>query len=203
MTFYVEGRTAHELMTTDKLFKKRRVDKTESTDATHKAVQKRINLPENNNVKLAKAKHSYQEIENFIPDEHAVFAEQIMVSPVITLSPDTTVEQAFELFHKHKFRHLPVVTLNQRLQGIISDRDILKILGNMSDKNLNSKISDVMISEVLTASRKTDIRYITRLFVENRIGSMPVMDERKLVGMITRSDILKAVLNHYEIELWV
>jgi len=202
MTFYVEGRTKHELMTTNKLFKERQVDKTEGVDSGYKIIQKRINLPENNNAKLAK--HSYQQVEHFIvADKPVVFAEQIMSSPVVTLSPDNSVEQAFKLFNKHKFRHVPVTTSDYKLQGIISDRDILRILGSTSEENSNSKISDVMISEVLTASRKTDIRYITRLFVENRIGSMPVMDERKLVGMITRSDILNAILNHYELELWV
>ena len=201
MTFYVEGRTSHELMTTDKLFKKRRIDKTEETDSFHKLIPKRINLPENNNAKLAK--HSYQQVEHFVADKHVVFAEQIMSSPVVTLSPDDSVAQAFNLLDEHKFRHIPVTTSDYKLQGIISDRDILRILGSRSKENSNSKISDVMISEVLTASRKTDVRYITRLFVENRIGSMPVMDERKLVGMITRSDILNAILNHYELELWV
>lgn len=202
MTFYVEGRTAHELMTTDKLFKKRRVDKAEEIDTSHKIIQKRISLPENNNTK--RAKHSYQQVEHFAAvDNPVVFAEQIMSSPVVTLSLDNSVAQAFKFFDEHKFRHIPVTTSDYKLQGIISDRDILRILGNTSEENSNNKISDVMISEVLTASRKTDIRYITRLFVENRIGSMPVMDERKLVGIITRSDILNAILNHYELELWV
>jgi len=201
MTFYFEGRTTHELMTTAKLFKNRRVDKTENIESTHKTVKNKINPIKEDNSKLIKK--SYQQIEHFVPDEHVVFAEQIMTSPIITLSPDNTVEQAFNLFYKHKFRHVPVVTSEKRLQGIISDRDILKILGSTSDKNQKTKISDVMILKVLTASRKTDVRYITRLFVENRIGSMPVMDERKLVGMITRSDILNAILNHYELEMWV
>ena len=201
MSFYFEGRTTHELMTTGKLFKNRRVDKTDNIESTHKSVKNKINPIKEDNSKLIK--QSYQQIEHFVPDEHVVFAEQIMISPVITLSPDNNVEQAFELFHQHKFRHVPVVTSGQRLEGIISDRDILKILGNTGDKTRKNKISDVMTLKVLTASRKTDVRYITRLFVENRIGSMPVMDERKLVGMITRSDILNAILTHYEIEMWV
>jgi len=201
MSFYFEGRTTHELMTTGKLFKNRRVDKTDNIESTHKSVKNKINPIKEDNSKLIK--QSYQQIEHFVPDEHVVFAEQIMISPVITLSPDNNVEQAFELFHQHKFRHVPVVTSEQRLEGIISDRDILKILGNTGDKTRKNKISDVMTLKVLTASRKTDVRYITRLFVENRIGSMPVMDERKLVGMITRSDILNAILTHYEIEMWV
>lgn len=205
MTFYVEGRTQHELMTTDKLFKKRQVDKTEKTGLSHKIIQKKINPSENNNSR--QVKQSYQQVEHIAVEKHVVFAEQIMSSPVITLTTDSTVEHAFKLFNKHQFRHVPVVTSNNKLQGIISDRDILRILGSTDErhqkKNINTKVGDVMISEVLTASRKTDIRYITRLFIENRIGSMPVMHERKLVGMITRSDILKAVLTHYEIELWV
>lgn len=203
MTFYVEGRTAHELMTTDKLFKQRKVDKTEEIDLPHRAIQKKINHPENSYAKLAK--YSYQQVEHFSEEKNVVFAEEIMTSPVITLSPGSSVEQAFRLFHKYEFRHLPVITADQRLQGIISDRDILRVLGNLDGGNHSekNKVSDVMISEVLTASRKTDIRYITRLFFENRIGSMPVMENRRLAGMITRSDILKSVLIHYEIELWV
>jgi len=202
MTFYIEGRTTHELMTTNQLFKKRKVDKTEELDLTHKTSQKKTNPPENNNVKLAK--HSYQQVENLSEEKHVVFAEEVMSSPVITLWPDNSVEQAFRLFHNRGFRHVPVITTDKRLQGIISDRDILRILGSHEGHHQEKiKVSEVMITEVLTASRKTDIRYITRLFVENRIGSMPVMEDRKLVGMITRSDILKAVLNHYDIELWV
>ena len=69
-------------------------------------------------------------------------------------------------------------------------------------ENIKTKVGDVMTLEVLTASRKTDIRYITRLFVENRIGSIPIMDDRKIVGIITRNDILKAVIKNYKIELW-
>ena len=122
MTFYVEGRTIHEKMTTDKLFQKRNVDKTEKTDSSHKIIQKKFNLPENNNTKLAK--HSYQQVEHYTAEKNVVFAEQIMSSPVITLAPDSTVEQAFKLFHDHKFRHVPVVTSNNKLEGIISDRDI-------------------------------------------------------------------------------
>ncbi len=201
MTFYFEGRTTHELMTSDKLFKNRRVDKTENIESTHKVVKNKINPVNEDSSKLIK--QSYQKVARFVPDEHVVYAEQIMTFPVTTLFPENIVEQAYKLFHKHKFRHLPVINSDKRLQGIISDRDILKVLGNINEQGKNIKISTVMTTKVLTAIRKTDIRYITRLFVENRIGSMPVMDERKLVGMITRTDILKAVINHYELELWV
>lgn len=201
MTFYVVGRTKHELMPMEKLFNKRLVDQANKVDSTHSVIKKDMNLSATTHTKLLK--HSYQQVEHFPDEKQLVFAEQIMSSPVVTLSPDSSIEKAFKLFDEHEFRHIPVTTSDYKLQGIISDRDILRILGSTSKENSNIKINDVMISEVLTASRKTDIRYVTRLFVENRIGSMPVMDERKLVGIITRSDILNAILNHYELELWV
>jgi CBS domain-containing protein len=145
MTFYVEGRNSHELMTTDKLFKKCRVDKAEEIDSSHKIIHKKINLSENNNEKLAK--HLYQQVELFVAvDKSVVFPEQVMTSPVVILSPDSSVAQAFKLFYKYKFRHVPVTTSDYKLQGIISDRDVLRILGSTSEENSNSKISDVMLS---------------------------------------------------------
>jgi len=60
-----------------------------------------------------------------------------------------------------------------------------------------------MTPEVLTASTDTDIRYIARLFVERRIGAMPIVRNNKLAGIITRSDILSAVMRHFNLEIWV
>ncbi len=60
-----------------------------------------------------------------------------------------------------------------------------------------------MKDHVLSASADTDARYIARLFVEQRIGALPMMnDQQRLAGMITRSDILKAVMIHFDLSLW-
>lgn len=60
-----------------------------------------------------------------------------------------------------------------------------------------------MTSNVLSASSDTDVRYIARLFVENRIGAMPVvLKNGNLAGIITRSNILDAVMRHFNMELW-
>ena len=57
---------------------------------------------------------------------------------------------------------------------------------------------------VITATPDTRIREIARLLIERRIGAMPIMDKYdNLVGIITRSDVLRAVVNHAPLELWV
>lgn len=202
MTFYIEGRTKHELMTTNKLFKERKSEKSFEIDSSHRTKQNDINY-----INKKTTKHEtnlYQNIEANIPDIHVIYAKQIMSYPVITLEENELINTALIIFTKHKIRHIPVTSSNNKLQGIISDRDALHFLGEKIKSNnpSNIAVADIMIPEVLTANINTDIRYITRLFIENRIGSIPIMDDRKLVGIITRDDILKAVIKNYKIELW-
>ena len=59
-----------------------------------------------------------------------------------------------------------------------------------------------MTPRVLTANVDADARYIARLFVEQRIGAMPVATDGVLQGIITRSDVLGAIMWHYVLELW-
>lgn len=203
MTFYIEGRTKHELMTTNKLFKERKSEKAFEIDSLHRIKQNDINYLNKKNTKHATS--LYQNVESNIPeDSKAIYAKQIMSHAVITIEEGELINTALKIFTKHKIRHIPVTSSNHKLQGIISDRDVLHFLGRkMKSANPgNIAVADIMIPEVLTANINTDIRYITRLFVENRIGSIPIMDDRKLVGIITRNDILKAVIKHYKIELW-
>lgn len=200
MTFYVEGRSKHELMPLERLFDKRLIEKAHKTDATHTINPKELRLADKNNHRQNNASRLYQEVGELSQEKPVVIAEQVMSSPVITFKLGIAIYQASSLFHSHKFRHVPVMSLENKLIGIISDRDIMRAL---AEGGTNNNIESVMKKEVLTASIKTDIRYIARLFVENRIGSIPVMSDRELVGIITRSDILKAVFRHYELELWV
>ena len=60
-----------------------------------------------------------------------------------------------------------------------------------------------MRSPVLTAVETTDVRLIARLFVEYHIGAVPVLAGHEIAGIITRSDVLRAVMLHYGLELWV
>ena len=60
-----------------------------------------------------------------------------------------------------------------------------------------------MKPRVLTANIETDVRHIVRLFIEQHIGAMPVMKAGVLEGIVTRSDVLRAVVRHFSLELWV
>lgn len=129
--------------------------------------------------------------------ERALVASQIMHRPVQTLKPDDTLQEAFRFFCSHRFRHIPIVSEEGALQGILSDRCQAYAMVKEGTKFSTEKrlIKDVMVEEVLTAQPMALVSDIANVFIEERIGCMPIVDtERKLVGIITRSDILRTIV---------
>jgi acetoin utilization protein AcuB len=156
---------------------------------------------------LSYAEKSYRESINIKNELEPIFhAYQIMNSPVKTISPDMKISDAWKYFKTTGIYHMPVLSSGGKIAGIVSDRDLLKSLLIENDSVVNSTggiISDIMVKEVITAGRFTDIRRIAKVMFDEHIGSMPILDDnRKLEGIITRSDILHALVNYPPIKLW-
>lgn len=141
----------------------------------------------------------------------AVTAAQIMTSPVFALEASDLLSRAWHLIKSRRFRHVPVVSKAGKLVGIISDRDFiapLEGLGSIAKSLLSVSEADMPISSrmktnILTARPEAEIRWVARIMIEHRVGSMPIVDAAgRLVGILTRSDILRAVVRHAPIELW-
>jgi len=142
----------------------------------------------------------------------AFHAHQIMTAPVVTLYQQTTITQAWKLFRERRFRHVPVITQDRKIYGILSDRDLLRyaaISGKVppydaSTPEATTGIDSLIKTRVVTASEDTEIRQIARILFEQRIGVMPIVSESGVLnGIITRSDILRTLVNHAPLELWV
>jgi CBS domain-containing protein len=131
------------------------------------------------------------------PRQPAVVAAQIMTTPVITLSPDTTVPEARALLRRHGVRHFPVVTDDGRLAGLVSDRYLLGAAPSHFD------VGDLMARRVLTATPDTAIRELAKVLIDEGIGCLPIVDGRRvLVGIVTTTDILRCVTHPEPVELW-
>jgi len=133
-------------------------------------------------------------------------AEQLMSSPVDTLSVNTSIEDAWRFFRQHRFRHVPIVDDEGKLQGIVSDRDLLADveyrLSNKQENVANAFVNEIMKTRVLTATPETVISHIAGVFFQQRIGAMPIVSGDSVVGMITRSDILGAIVYSTPVETW-
>lgn len=132
-----------------------------------------------------------------------------MTAPLVTSTAEATITEALRQFQVNAFRHAPVVSSADRLGGIVSERDILRYLAGLSagyqprfPSSVDARVEEVMAPRVLTANVDTEVRYIARLLVEQRIGAMPVAADGVLRGIITCSDVLGAVMWHCVLELW-
>lgn len=121
---------------------------------------------------------------------------------VITIAPEATTKEAFGTMKSLGIRHL-VVVRNERIVGIVTDRDLRR--PKMSDlfKSWDElyrisddfTVEDVMNSPVTTIAADADIKEAATLLVQKHIGALPVVDAQgKLTGIITEFDLLRALI---------
>ncbi len=158
------------------------------------------------------ARHAYAKAQGLDqPREKVVYAEQIMSKNVETLLPNTPIPVALKKIRERRYRHFPIVDDKGVLKGIVSDRSLLAYVADKKSASwedswddTSAPVSSILARKVLTARPSTSIREIARILFEEHIGAMPILDENeKLVGMITRSDILRAIIQNAPMQFWV
>lgn len=134
------------------------------------------------------------------PLERAIVASQIMSNEITTIAQNSSIATARAIFRHHRFRHMPVTHADGKLAGILSDRDLMQHQ-NADD---SMALQRIMRQQVLVAAPNTEIHELARVMYEQRVGAVPIIDEEeKLVGIVTRSDILRSLINHAPLELWI
>ncbi|MEM2657522.1 MAG: CBS domain-containing protein, partial [Archaeoglobaceae archaeon] len=120
----------------------------------------------------------------------------IMTKDVISVSPETKVGEVIDLMFRHKHLGYPVVKDNN-LVGIVTLKDIM-------NADPNAKVEEVMSKEVITLSPKDRAFEAFRLMSERGIGRIPVVEDGKLVGIVSRSDLMKIkeLLEFLEVLEW-
>jgi acetoin utilization protein AcuB len=127
---------------------------------------------------------------------------QWMTKSVMTIKPKDTLRHARERLAKYRINQIPVV-VNDKLVGIVTDRDVrdaypssLRLFyGKDIDEFGDSHtVEEVMTYNVVAISPQTSLREAAQRLRRQRFGALPVVESGKLVGIITRSDLLDALL---------
>lgn len=163
--------------------------------------------PEAQTAPYQQAAQAYREMLHLSPERGRVLhAFQLMTREVFTLRPDDTVEAAWQALAGRGFGQAPVQDATHRLVGLVTSRNLLTVVnvegGELRDV-LPQTVADIMTSPVVSADPVADIRRVARVMLEQHLPGMPVVSERdELVGIITRSDILRALVNDPPLSLW-
>jgi acetoin utilization protein AcuB len=142
------------------------------------------------------------ELEALTWPEAEMRVKNWMTRPAATIHADALVRGAVDLMKTRRLRHLPVVDHGGRLVGIITDRDLRQVifspalqrrLPNLAEALKTLTVQETMTRGVVTVRPIGEIREAARLMHERKIGALPVVEGDRVVGILTESDVLRAL----------
>jgi acetoin utilization protein AcuB len=124
-----------------------------------------------------------------------MFVRDIIKGPVIAIVSDTTLADAYRTMQEKKIRHLPILE-SGRLVGVITDRDLRLATSTLSPTPFlpGARVAEVMSRSPRTADPWDPVEEAARTMRELKIGCLPVLEEDRLIGIITGIDLLDALI---------
>jgi CBS domain-containing protein len=127
-----------------------------------------------------------------------MIASDIMTRKVATISPRASVQEAAQLLDQKRISGAPVVDPDGKIIGIITEADIIS---KVDREGL--RVIDIMSHDVIAVDEETPVNEIAALLTERKIKRVPVVENGKLVGIVSRADIVHAVAEgHLIIRQW-
>jgi CBS domain-containing protein len=127
-----------------------------------------------------------------------MIASDIMTRSVCTIQPEASAQQAAQLLYQKRISGAPVVNAQGQLIGMITEADIIS---KVNREGL--RVADIMTHELIVVTEETPVGEIAQLLTERKIKRVPVVRDGKLVGIVSRADIVHAVAEgHLIIRAW-
>jgi CBS domain-containing protein len=140
-----------------------------------------------------------------------MLVKDLMIKEVVTVTPETGVEEAYRIMERHDIRRLPVVEEDGTLIGIVTETDARQVLvpWRSSIKKRREKefyylardetVEDIMTSDVITIKPNNRITEVARLLHEHKFGGLPVVDDDgRVIGIVTTIDLITLLIDKME-----
>jgi acetoin utilization protein AcuB len=123
---------------------------------------------------------------------------EAMTPAPVTIAPEASLAAALATMRQHEIRHLPVVDADGRFVGIVTDRDLRQAsfarFRSLTQGFQDLVVQDVMTCGVVTIDPQATIARAATVMFERRIGSLPVVENGQIVGILTERDLLKLLM---------
>jgi|GEM_PF-272269 CBS domain-containing protein len=124
-------------------------------------------------------------------DPKTLIVRQIMEDAVVTVSPSSSAMVVAELLSEHNFGSVPVTETDGTLRGLVTEFDLLKAVEQGRDLREVS-VSEIMTRDVITTTEEMPLMNLIHVLQERHLIRLPVVKDRKLIGMVARRDIVFA-----------
>ncbi len=121
-------------------------------------------------------------------------------SHVITIRPEQSIREAIASLVKHNIGALVVINEKDKPVGILSERDIVRAAAK-DEALFSHSVAELMTKNVISALPQDDVESVAHTMTEKRIRHVPVIDQGKLVGIVSIGDVVKAQRDHYRGEV--
>ena len=154
----------------------------------------------------SEALNSYKKMANIDTLEPVYHVKDIMTKEVFYIDNKSSIKEAYDLLHEKKIAQIPVISFGKKIVGMISKKIILNLI--MADIEniqnvLDRKIEDISLPEIITAESISDIRRVAKVMIDFKLDAIPIVDEESiLLGIVSKTDILKAVSFLPKLQLW-
>lgn len=119
-------------------------------------------------------------------------AKTVMTTNVVTAKKQTPIYEAIRTLVENNITGLPVVNDDMSLAGIITEKDVLRLLYNMEDSP--GKVEDFMTEDIVCFNEDDSLVAIAEAFIKNNFRRVPIVAHGKLAGIISRKDVIEYIL---------
>ena len=128
------------------------------------------------------------------------FATKLSERKCFTLSENDTLKIASEKLQKHNIGAMPVLsTQDNNVIGIVSERDLARYIFNNEFKN-DLSVTKIMSKNLITCNLNTSVTELMEIITNNKIRHIPIMEEKKLLGMVSIGDVINHIIDQYKEE---
>jgi len=130
-----------------------------------------------------------------------MLVQEVMSRTLVTLSSEQTLRDAMNLFRSNRIRHLPVVA-GGKLIGIVTDRDVKRatpsLLSGVTSEEFDhvldtTTVAQVMTRDPITAAPDDTLKSVVKIFLERKVGALPIVSDGVLAGILTEIDLLRVL----------
>lgn len=194
--------------TSDNLYNLKNIE--ESAPSRHKPDDELYHNLENNSKKekryTQESIQAYKKIAHMDTTEIIYHVGDIMTQKCISINENATLNDAYLLLKEKQISQLPIVTDDNIIVNIINKKMILNLLMENFDDGkiiLNKELKNITLNQFITTNPISDIRRVSKVMIENKIDAIPVVNEHGiLVGIVSKTDIIKAVSYIPDLQLW-
>lgn len=126
--------------------------------------------------------------------------ELLIQKAVFTAEKSTSIRQAMQCMLDKRISCLPVIGERKELVGIISDKDIFRLIYENGDEVGESLVGDCMTTNLIVGLASDEVDYIATIMTNNRIRHIPIVDGKTLIGLVSVGDVVKSQIEGFVAE---